>query len=486
VADRPMRILQVSTADIHGGAEKVAWNLFQNYRSRGHVAWLAVGRRHSGDRDTLLIPNDDIRGEWFRFWRGVDSRLQSRDAQQSGAKWLGHLARGLAQPGKYLDLYRGVEDFHFPETWRLLELTPQKPDILHCHNLHGGYFDLRAIPWLSRQVPVVMTLHDAWLLSGHCAHSFDCERWKTGCGRCPDLTIYPAVRRDATAHNWRRKRGIYAECRLYVATPCQWLMQKVELSMLAPGMVEARVIPNGVDLSVFHPGDRRAVRLRLGIPQDARVLLCSSIGIRRDIWRDYQTIRAAVARVAERLYGQHMLFIALGEDAPAERFGPADVRFVPFTNEPEVVASYYQAADVYLHAARADTFPNTVIEALACGTPVVGTAVGGIPEQIKSLDLGGRRVEYHTYNPAAATGVLVPPGDVEGMATAIRHLICDIGLRSCLAGNAAKDAGSRFDLNRQVEAHLEWYREIVERHRMDRSTFQPVSLQRSCCALSNP
>ena len=109
-------------------------------------------------------------------------------------------------------------------------------------------------------MPTVLTLHDAWLLSGHCAHSFDCERWKTGCGECPDLTIEPAIRRDATADNWVRKRDIYARSRLYVATPSPWLMGRVEQSMLAPAVEQARVIPNGVDLSVFRPADKRSIR----------------------------------------------------------------------------------------------------------------------------------------------------------------------------------------------------------------------------------
>src|SRR4029079_4578923 len=85
----------------------------------------------------------------------------------------------------------GLEDFDYPNSVELLRFLPQKPDLLHCHNLHGNYFDLRALAGLSRQIPTVLTLHDAWLLSGHCAHSFECERWTIGCGECPDLTIYP-------------------------------------------------------------------------------------------------------------------------------------------------------------------------------------------------------------------------------------------------------------------------------------------------------
>src|SRR5207248_4324578 len=141
------------------------------------------------------------------------------------------------------DYHAGREDFHFPGTRRLLTLTAERPDVVHAHNLHGGYFDLRALPSLSAQVPLILTLHDAWMLSGHCAHSFDCERWRTGCGHCPDLTIFPAIERDATAYNWRRKRSIYSKSKLYISAPSRWLMQRVEDSTLQLGAKECRVIP---------------------------------------------------------------------------------------------------------------------------------------------------------------------------------------------------------------------------------------------------
>jgi glycosyltransferase involved in cell wall biosynthesis len=488
MAERPMRILQVSTADILGGAEKVAWDLFHACRAHGYGSWLAVGRKCSDDPDVLLVPNDDCRSRWARIGAATGNMLSPLAGRVRGVWRLRHGLYWIGQPRRWLEIQRGYEDFDYPSTWRLLTLPPKHPHIVHCHNLHGAYFDLRVLPWMSGRVSVILTLHDAWLLSGHCAHSFDCERWETGCGHCPDLTIYPPVRRDATAYNWRRKREIYTKSRFYVATPSRWLMQKVEHSMLAPAVVEARVIPNGVDLSVFHPADRQAVRAALGIPQDAKVLLFTAIGVRRNIWKDYQTMRAAIAQVAEYLPTQGVLFIALGEDAPGERIGQAELRFVPYQEDREDVARYYQAADVYVHATRADTFPITVLEALACGTPVVATAVGGIPEQIKGLrisDFGFRNSDLNEYGMDEATGLLVPSGDAKAMATAIKRLLSDEVLRSHLGENAAQDACQRFDLRQQVYAYLQWYQAIMERHNLEPSTFQSANVQRGSYALSN-
>jgi len=460
-----LRVLQVSTTDRAGGAERSAWHLFQAYRDRGHESWLAVGRKYTDDPDVIVIPNQRRQSLWGRFCGGLQESLRPFEETVRGVWRMRAWLDAWANPQHEFERRLGLEDFNYPGTRRLLTLPPHRPDIVHCHNLHGSYFDLRILPRLSHNVPVILNLRDAWLLSGHCAHSFDCERWKTGCGHCPDLTIYPAIERDATAYNWRRKRDIFAKSRLYVTAPCQWLMRRVEQSILAPAVVKARVIPNGVDLSVFHPADRQHARTVVGVRPDAKVLLFTANGIRQNIWKDYATMKAAVAQVAERMNGQNLIFIALGEDGPPERIGEAEVRFVPYQKDRKSVARYFQAADLYIHAARAEVCPLVILEALACGTPVVATAVGGIPEQVKGLEISGfdfPSSDLKRYGMGEASGVLVPRENGQAMGSGIELLLNDDALRRRLGGNAVLDATKRFDLQRQVDDFLNWYQEILE------------------------
>jgi len=138
-------------------------------------------------------------------------------------------------------------------------------------------------------------LHDAWLLSGHCAHSFACQRWQTGCGACPDLNIPPAIQADGTAYNWSRKKSIYQRGRFHVATPCQWLMDKVQRSILAAGMVEARVIPYGVNLDIFRPGNPLTAREQLGLPAKASVIFFAANYVKTSYWKDFATMESKSA-----------------------------------------------------------------------------------------------------------------------------------------------------------------------------------------------
>jgi glycosyltransferase involved in cell wall biosynthesis len=420
-----LTVLQISTYEHRGGAERVAHDLFEAYRSLGHRSYLVAGRGPSGDPDVVT--------------------LEHRHGP----------AHILSGAGRLLDRWRGIETYRYPASRGIVRLFPHEPDIIHAHNMHGGYFDLRVLPALSRRIPTVLTLHDAWLLSGHCAHSFDCERWRTGCGECPDLSIYPAIRRDATAANWRRKRDIFGRSTLHIVTPSAWLMERVRASMLAPAARTMHVIPNGVDLEVFAPGDRAQARERLGLRREGHVVLVAGSELRTNHFKDWPTARAAAEHAASTLDAAITL-VALGDRGEPEESGDVKVLPVPFEHDPATVADWYRAADVHLHTAHADTFPGTVIESLACGTPVVATAVGGIPEQVKSLDAVDGAGED------AATGVLVAQADAGAAGRALAILLERPELRDRLGANAAADARRRFDFATQRDAYLSLYHEMME------------------------
>ncbi len=460
-APRPLRILQIGTIDEGGGAAAVAAGLGRAYRARGCRTWYVVGRKQGADPSVLVIREN--RKPLYRLigYSAIQVRLRRMAGQHPnrGFGLAGRLLRFVTHPTVVFDHLKGREDFEFPGSYEVLDMLDRPADIAQCHNLHGGYFDLRALEWLSRQLPTVLTLHDMWMLTGHCAHSLTCDRWQTGCGACPDLTLDPPVRADATAVNWNRKRAVYARSSLYVATPSQWLMDKVQQSMLAPAIAEARVIPNGVDLNVFHPGDKAMARAALGIPQDVRVVLLTT-GSLGSMWKDDATLIGTIERIAID-GGAQPLFIALGRETAVPRAGHARVRSVRFQNDPHVIATYCQAADVYLHAAKADTAPLAVLEAMACGTPVVATSLGGIPEQIRPVAI--ERLAGGYADVGEATGVLVPPRNADAMAQALRLLLDQPDACHQLGVNAAADVRARFSLEQQADAYLAWYREIIDR-----------------------
>jgi glycosyltransferase involved in cell wall biosynthesis len=394
-------VLQVNSSDVGGGAEVVALSLHRAYRARGHDATLAVGLARSGEDGVVQIG---------------DGRSRR--------------SRALRDPGVLVDVARGREDFRFPASHGVLELARKPPEVLHIHNLHGGYFDLRVLPGLSARQPTVVTMHDEWLYTGHCAYTLDSERWLTGCGSCPHLDSYPALRVDGTAENWRRKAALHERSRLHVVCPSEWLLERAQRSMLAPAIAGARVIPNGVDTGIFAPERRNA--------RDEPVLVFAAQGARTNPYKDFATLRGALALLRDR----QLLAIALGEPSPEERIGEVTLRSEPFRARDDV-ANRLRGADVYVHATRADNHPLAVLEALASGVPVIASRVGGIPEQLTD-----------------ETGVLFEAGDPQSLAAAISGLLDDPDRRARMGAAAAADARARFSLDRQVDAYLDLYAEL--------------------------
>ena len=299
---------------------RIAWNLFERYRRLGHASWLAVGDKRTCDPDVLLVSGH--KSAAATALPASPSEPSPVKAWTEARKWVPVAQRAVRVYGRTIRESLGLRRLPVSRDLERPGLGPAQARYRALPQSAWRLLRSEGIAVAQPQVPLVLTLHDAWLLSGHCAHSFDCERWKIGCGRCPDLTIVPAIRRDATAFNWRRKQRFYQASRLHLATPSRWLMNKVMESMLGTTNPDVRVIPNGVDLTTFRPR-RQEARTELQIAPDDKVIMFAANGIRQNIWKDYHTARAAVAIVAERMGGQRLRFLALGEDAPCQQIGNA-------------------------------------------------------------------------------------------------------------------------------------------------------------------
>ena len=427
-----MNILQINTADKGGGAEGSAYNLMRSFIEAGHKSWLAVGTKYRDDKNVFEIPRSAP--IWpFLALSNVSRRLDRRGVPC--ARRLARILDRLANPARLREWRNGLEEFEFPSCKRLLDILPGLPDIIHCHNLHGWFFDLRLLQTLSRRFPVILNLRDTWPLAGHCAYFLDCDKWRNGCIGCPRISLYPGIRKDAAAENWKRKQAIYSASRLYVTAPSEWLIEQAKQSMLSA--VQYKVIPNGIDANVFKPGDKAAARAALDLPADSKLVMFAAAAAKTP-FKDQETLADAVLDLHDKAPTLH--FLCVGMEIPALRNLP-NMHCISYISSPPKMANCYRAADVFIHTARAEAFGKTVTEAMACGTPVAATAVGGIPEQITH----------------GKTGLLSPMGDAAALAQNALEL-CE---NSTSMRDACAERGSQFSLKAQTDAFLNWYKEII-------------------------
>jgi glycosyltransferase involved in cell wall biosynthesis len=453
-----LSILQISPSDGGGGAELTALSLFLAYQDAGYDSYLLVDRKQGGNSSIIEIDNDAYRNAWVRFWSRA---VAYYDRQSIRIRGLGLLLRSIQKLGELQRNYRtrqGYEQTDFPGTSVAIDSLVNDVDLVHCHNLHGNYFDLRELESVSAKLPLVLSMHDAWLLSGHCAFSFGCDRWKTGCGRCPDLNLFPAIEKDKTSENWAAKKKIFSNTKFHLITPSQWLMDKAKASLLTGSILSHTVIPNGVDTTIFYPRDKGSVRQQLGISADTKVLMIAASGLVDNPWKDFATLRAALAKLSGDV---NVIVLAVGHAGDDEKIGNVTIKFMPFERNAHRMADYYSASDIYVHCAKVEVFATVTIEARACAVPVIASAVGGIPEHLKGLDCPGSAAQTKHFDETQADGVLCPQGDSDAVSKAIEHLLDNDQLRSRLGNNGVKNVTENFTYTQQVERHLALYEKII-------------------------
>jgi glycosyltransferase involved in cell wall biosynthesis len=308
-------------------------------------------------------------------------------------------------------------------------------DVVQLHNLHGSYFSFTALPHLSRRRPVVWLLHDQWAMTGHVAYSLDCERWRTGCGSCPYLDEYPALRRDTTSVLWRLKRRVYERARLTIVVPSRWLLDMVHASPLLQGF-PARHIPNGIDLERFSPGDKLEARQRLDLPVDRQIVLFAAADLdeRR---KGLSLLVEALSRLEER-----PLLLLAGRGHEPEG---VETRLLGAVEDEGVLRDAYRSADVFAVPTLADVLAQTAQESIACGTPCISFDRGGVTEVVRHLE----------------TGYQARYGSVDALREGLETLLGDRELLARLSERCREVAEREYGVELQVSRYVDLYEEAL-------------------------
>lgn len=283
-------------------------------------------------------------------------------------------------------------------------LDQLQPDIVHIHNLHGYFlnYPLLFAYLAERHTPVVWTVHDCWLYTGHCFYySFaQCGRWQHGCGHCPQRGEFPASWwRDRSARNFTDKRDAFcslAPGQLTLVPVSQWIRGEMARSFLAGQRF--RVIHNGINTDIFQPRDAEQTKAKYGL-QDTHYIY---IGV-ASVWSREKGLDD-LARMATMLRPDERL-VLVGVKPQHRQLFPSSVVCIGRTEDIHELAALYSAADAFVNPTWQDNYPTVNLESISCGTPVVTYRTGGSVEAI-----------------TPQTGQVVNQGDVEALLQAARQL----------------------------------------------------------------
>lgn len=421
-----MNILQINTAADTGGAGVAMSRLHRALTDQGHRSQIVARLRKTAQPDVLTI------SEAVGAGNSAVHRLLNNVRMQLDAWFV--LPR----------LYRSTEQL-------LHSALFEQAEVIQLHNLHSWYFNYELLPQMAARKPVVWTLHDMWAFTGHCAYSYDCNRWQTGCFDCPLLRgdgrrlVEPRpTLLDRTARQWKKKRELYRDSQLHIVAPSEWMADQARASVLGDAL-SFRCIPNGIDLAVFSPRDQAKARQALGIRREAKVILFVAAKVsqrRKGLGYLYEALHSL------RDIGDVILVTvgSAGANQPLIE-GFAQIHLGQTADESQLSLAY-SAADLYVLPTLADNQPLTVLESVASGTPVVAFDVGGIPEMIAHLD----------------SGYLARYKDAGDLAAGMRTILDDDALRAHMRDRCRETAVARYDLQTQARRYVELYEYAIRMH----------------------
>ena len=421
-----MKIVHLSKNDREGGAARAAYRLHEGLRRIREDSFMLVGSRSSDDPAVMTAgrPTDFH----SRLRRGIREYRIARDF---------HRYRHSRPTG-----YETFSDDRTELTRTVFDQIPAC-DVINLHWVSGYLHHESFFGRMSGTRPIVWTLHDMNAFTGGCHYNLGCDHYLEACKACPQLGSNEE--RDLSWEIWGRKKRTYARISttdLHVVAPSRWLAVEARRSPLF-SRFPVSVIPYGLDVEeVFVPRDQAPIRDVLGIPRSARVVLflAEAIDSRR---KGFALLTEALHRCAAKV--PDLFLLSVGSNAPRVDISVPWLHLGSVDND-RFISFVYNAADVFAICSVQDNLPNTVLEALACGVPVVATDVGGIPDMVRP----------------GTTGFTVPPGDAEALASAISGLLNDPELGKEMSAACRRIAVEEYPIGLQARRYAALYRELAE------------------------
>ena len=426
------RVVHLCTLD-QGGAGIAAYRLHRGLLNIGVASTMLVLNKTIADPSIKVLPAEPC---------CQPTSCIKMDSYRS-VRWIKNMRRWNTLHKMYP--HRPPQQEFFTDIFSELRLDTIKEiteaDIINLHWVAGLIDYPNANQWLKDKT-VVWTLHDMNPFTGGCHFAGNCDRYRENCGACPQLGSQDL--NDHSRQFWESKQFAYRSKRFQIVAPSEWLRRCATESKLFANCPN-RVIHNGIPAEIFRPVDKAQARQKLGLSEHADILLfgADSVGNAR---KGFKYLCEAIRRIKPRKNDDALLLtfghIPMGLQVP-DNFPVQNLGHIA---DSEQLVRIYNAADLFIIPSLADNLPNTAVEAIACGVPVVGFNSGGIPDII----------DHHK------TGYLAKPGDVNSLKDGIEWVLKTKSEGVDFSKNCRRRALEKFSQAEQAKAYAGLYRELMQ------------------------
>lgn len=414
-----MKVLIVSNSDFEGGAARAAYRLHQGFKTIDIHSQMLVQVKKSDDKDVIGEKSSSGIGQAVTGLRLALDRLP-------------------------LKLYPNRAHTTYSLGWlpdKIISKVNQiNPSIINTHWINNGYIFIETIAKFTQ--PIVWTLHDLWAFTGGCHYNEDCSRYTQNCGKCPQLQSWHDW--DISRWEWQRKAKAWKNLNLTIVTPSSWLAKCASSSSLFQNL-QIKVIPNGLDIQQYRPINKQVARNLLNIPQDKQLILFGSLQATSDKRKGFDLLQDALVSLSKSGWKDKLEVIIFGASEP--KYPPSfgfKSHYLGTLNDELTLALVYSSADVFVLPSRQDNLPNTVMEAMACGTPCVAFNIGGMPDMIE-----------HQKN-----GYLAQTDKGEDLAQGIKWVLENQERHDKLSYYSRYKVEKEFTLESQANRYLSLFNEI--------------------------
>lgn len=363
--------------------------------------------------------------------------------KQSSESWVTHLNPGFsgrlsAELVKRYQMGRGLEGEIEPVLlpFRLQKLA-EKADVLHFHILHEHSLSFHTLSRFLRFKPTLWTWHDLWPVTGHCIFPQNCERWSRGCGNCPDLFRGIPTQQDRTSDNYQRKIDFLKRHKPNIHVSTRWMKERIEPHISAAEL-EVSVIPFGIDLKKFTPGNRESARANLKIPSEAFVIFARGTP-------DPRKNFVLLAQAIELIDTDRQIFLITIDDTSyqVKRDGVIQ-RDYGWLNDTELLQRLFAASDIVFAASREESFGVFALESMACGIPPLHTGNSATSEIVGDQSLA------------------LEDMSLRGLTNALQHFVDDPQILLPKGRLARKRAEKEYDLAKFISRLSDRYLELID------------------------
>lgn len=428
---KALNVVHLSSQDC-GGAGKAAYRIHKGLQAIGINSTMLVLNKKSGDPSVKVLPP-----------RYSGQMVNCLDVPAYNSPiWLQHAGNLYKLLKRYPKRPSGLELFTDAESNVRIDLIREiaAADILHLHWVAGA-MNYDGIYLTMKHKPIVWTLHDMNPFTGGCHYAGDCLKYKNSCGACPQLGSDDT--RDHSRKIWTQKKYAVQNLNIHVVTPSRWLGRCAQESAIFSNQ-SVQIIPNGFPLDIFKPYPKMQIRKASNLPKSAKIILFGADSVTNQR-KGFVYLLSALNRFP--LKEGHEYILATFGSLPEGIKIPSKYKLLhagQITDENQL-ALIYSAADIFVLPSVEDNLPNTAVEALACGTPVVGFEIGGVPDMVE-----------HRVN-----GYLAKPKDVADLMNGINWVISEYEKGVHFTQKCRRGVEKSFALDMQACAYNELYERLM-------------------------